>query len=114
VQTSSARYKQDIEPMADRSGQLMRLNPVTFHYKQDPKGALEYGLIAEEVGDVYPDLVVRGEDGQIEAIRYQELTPMLLNELQKQSQVLRQKEIQIQALAVRLDALERQAGFGGQ
>jgi hypothetical protein len=109
VQTSSARYKQDIAPMADRSESLMQLKPVTFHYKQDPEGPLEYGLIAEQVGAIYPDLVVRGDDGQIEAIRYQELTPMLLNELQRQAQMLQQREKQLDDMAVRLNALERRA-----
>jgi hypothetical protein len=90
----------------------MRLKPVTFHYKQDPHGALEYGLIAEEVGEIYPDLVVRGDDGQIEAIRYQELTPMLLNELQKQAQALRQRDTQLQDMAARVDALERRPEVG--
>ena len=68
-------------PMADRSQQLMNLKPVTFHYKQDPNGELQYGLIAEQVAQVYPELAVKDSDGQIQTIRYQELTPMLLNEV---------------------------------
>jgi hypothetical protein len=130
VQTSSARYKQDIQPMASSSEQLMQLKPVTFRYKQDPDGALQYGLIAEQVAQVYPELVVKDAAGQVQAIRYQELTPMLLNELQKQAQALKQKdeqlgaleqqvkalqirESQMDALAARMSALEQRAGTAG-
>jgi hypothetical protein len=83
VQTSSARYKQNIASMDDGSSGLMRLRPVTFRYKQEPD-LKQYGLIAEQVAQVYPELVVKDQQGQIQAIRYQELTPMLLNEVQKQ------------------------------
>jgi hypothetical protein len=58
--SSSARYKQNIETMGDRSRGLLKLRPVTFHYKSDPNGELQYGLIAEEVAKVYPDLVTKG------------------------------------------------------
>jgi hypothetical protein len=57
---------------------------VTFHYKVDSQGTLRYGLIAEEVAKVYPELVVRDQDGRIDGVRYDELAPMLLNEVQKQ------------------------------
>jgi len=80
--------------MGDASAGLLELRPVTFRYKKayaDGSKPLDYGLIAEEVAEVYPDLVVRGRDGQVETVQYQKLTPMLLNELQKQSQdVLKQ------------------------
>jgi homoserine acetyltransferase len=52
--------------------------------KTDPHGALQYGLIAEEVAKVYPELVIRGEKGRIDGVRYDELAPMLLNEMQQQ------------------------------
>jgi hypothetical protein len=120
VQTSSARYKQDITPMAQQSNKLMDLKPVTFHYKQDPTGDLQYGLLAEDVARVYPELTVKGDDGRIEAIRYQELTPMLLNEVQKQAQALQEKDAQIaaqqrqlNALVARLDALEQRVAASG-
>jgi Chaperone of endosialidase len=64
--------------------QLGQLRPVSFHLKTDPKGALQYGLIAEEVAKVYPELVIRGEKGRIDGVRYDELAPMLLNDVQKQ------------------------------
>ena len=54
--------------------------------KTDPQGALQYGLIAEEVARVYPELVVRNENGRIDGVRYDELAPMLLNEVQHEQQ----------------------------
>ena len=88
---SSQRYKDDIRDMDESSRRLFDLRPVTFHYKQAaPDGAkpLEYGLIAEEVAKVYPDLVVHGKDGQVETVQYQKLTPMLLNEVQRLNRLL--------------------------
>jgi len=84
---SSRRYKEDIQDMGDASKGLLRLRPVTFHYKKadsDRSKPLEYGLIAEEVAEVYPDLVVRGKDGQVESVQYFKLPAILLNELQKE------------------------------
>jgi hypothetical protein len=89
VLASSERYKTDIAPMGVKSKNLERLRPVTFHLKSDPHGALQYGLIAEEVDKVYPELVIRDEAGQIQGVRYDELTPMLLNEMQRQKTQLK-------------------------
>jgi len=61
---SSARFKRDIQDMGTRSDGLLRLRPVTFRYKNDPTGALQYGLVAEEVAKVYPELVSYGPDGK--------------------------------------------------
>jgi hypothetical protein len=83
---SAQRYKDDIRDMNDASRRLLELRPVTYHYKlatADGSKPLEYGLIAEEVAKVYPELVVRGKDGQIETVQYHKLTPMLLNEVQR-------------------------------
>ena len=82
---SSERFKTAIEPMGLNTAKLEELRPVTFHLKTDPKGALQYGLIAEEVAKVYPELVIRGEKGRIDGVRYDELAPMLLNEMQKRN-----------------------------
>jgi hypothetical protein len=95
---SSARYKRDIQPMGDRSHGLLKLRPVTFHYKFDPQGPQQYGLIAEEVAEVYPDLVTKGEDGKVESVQYHELIPMLLNEVQQQQQQLSQLKAQNERL----------------
>lgn len=84
VLASSERYKTAIRPIGDISEKLLQLRPVTFHLETEPQGALQYGLIAEEVNRVYPDLVIRNEAGAIEGVRYDELAPLLLNELQKQ------------------------------
>jgi hypothetical protein len=81
IQASSARYKRDIAPLGTHSQGLYQLRPVIFRYTQDAEGARQYGLIAEEVAIVYPELVTRNAHGEVEAIRYQELTPLLLNEL---------------------------------
>src|SRR5215471_3178782 len=81
---SSQRYKRDIQPMGTHSQKLLQLRPVIFRYTQDTQGERQYGLIVEEVAKVYPELVTRNAQGQVEAIRYQELTPMLLNEVQRQ------------------------------
>jgi hypothetical protein len=81
--TSSARYKRDIETMANRSEGLLKLRPVTFSYKDDTAAAPHYGLIAEEVAAVYPELVTRTVSGEVQTVKYHELIPMLLNELQR-------------------------------
>ena len=85
---SSARYKRDIEEMGVESHGLLKLRPVTFRYKDDAEGQRQYGLIAEEVAKVYPELVVWGAKGEIESVQYHELIPMLLNEVQHQQQAL--------------------------
>lgn len=69
----------------------MKLRPVTFRYKPQHAGEsqpLQYGLIAEEVGDIYPELVAPDVDGQPLSVRYQFLAPMLLNEYQKQQRTI--------------------------
>jgi len=83
VLASSERYKTAIASMGSNTTKLGELRPVTFHLKTDPKGALQYGLIAEEVAKVYPELVIRDQAGRIDGVRYDELAPMLLNEMQK-------------------------------
>ena len=75
---------------------------MTFHYKQAPQGPVQYGLIAEEVAKVYPELVTRNAKGEIEGIRYEELTPMLLNELQYQQQAQAQQQQEIATLKAAL------------
>ena len=84
VLASSERYKIRIAPMGNSTDRLQQLKPVTFQLKQDPGGAVQYGLIAEEVARVYPELVIRDAAGRIEGVRYDELAPMLLNDLQQQ------------------------------
>ncbi len=101
---SSIRFKQDVADMGDTSSLLMELRPVVFHYKTQPNGPLQYGLIAEEVEQVMPDLVVRDATGQLESVAYHELPAMLLNELQKQQAQIQQQQAQIEGLTVKLAA----------
>src|SRR5262249_41448776 len=85
---SAARYKRDIQALGERSRGVHQLRAVTFRYKQDPQGVRQYGLVAEEVAAVYPELVVKGAKGELEGVQYQALIPLLLNELQRQQKVL--------------------------
>jgi Chaperone of endosialidase len=101
VLASSERYKTAIAPMSADTEKLQRLRPVSSHLKSDPNGAVQYGLIAEEVATVYPELVIRDAGGTIQGVRYDELAPMLLNEVQKQQQV---NSVQ----AAKIASLERQ------
>jgi hypothetical protein len=84
VLASSERYKTDIAALSPASERLAQLRPVSFHLKADPRGAIQYGLIAEEVDKVYPELVIRDGNGKIQGVRYDELAPILLNEMQRQ------------------------------
>ncbi len=96
---SSKRFKEDIRDMGQGSTSLMRLRPVTFRYRKEYAAGdyrLQYGLIAEEVAQVYPELVVHDDSGRVRTVLYQELNVMLLNELQKQHQVMQQQQEQIQ------------------
>jgi hypothetical protein len=107
VLPSSARYKRDIHDMGGASAGLMKLRPVTFRYKSDPSGTLQYGLVAEEVARVYPELVVRGPDGKVQSVRYLELTALLLNELQKLDERMQTKDQQLAAQQREIDALKQ-------
>ncbi len=84
VMASSERYKTAIAAMGANSAKLLQLRPVTFRLKTDPDGVPQYGLIAEEVAKIYPELVIRDAAGTIEGLRYEELAPMMLNEMQEE------------------------------
>jgi hypothetical protein len=113
--SSSRRYKTDIETMADTSAMLAKLRPVTFRYKQPQDGAhpLQYGLIAEEVAHVFPDLAVFNKDGSAETVKYHLLPNFLLAGWQAQQntiatlrdEVRQQKEVNA-SLEARLATLE--------
>jgi hypothetical protein len=81
---SSRRFKNEIKPMNKTSETILALMPVTFHYKGDKTNAPQFGLIAEEVAQVNPDLVVRDKDGEIYTVRYDAVNAMLLNEFLKE------------------------------
>jgi hypothetical protein len=106
---SSIRFKEDVHDMAEASSRLFQLRPVTYRYKQadaDGSRPIDYGLIAEEVVEVYPDMVARDSTGEILTVQYQKLTPMLLNEVQKQQRQLAAQQGTIQTLERRLSTLE--------
>ena len=98
VVASSERFKTAIVPMGSNTARLEQLRPVTFKLKTDAKGTVQYGLIAEEVARVYPELVIRDEQGRIDGVRYDELAPMLLNEVQKQATEIRDLKQQVAEL----------------
>jgi len=83
---SSARFKEEIKPMESASETILALNPVTFHYRHelDPKGIPQFGLIAEDVEKVNPDLVARDDQGKPYTVRYEAVNAMLLNEFLKE------------------------------
>ncbi len=95
---SSRRYKTDIHDMGSASDGLLRLRPVTFRYKGTDDPSRDYGLIAEEVAAVYPDLVVRNDAGQVETVQYDALPVLLLNEAQKQHRTISAQAAQIESL----------------
>jgi len=82
--SSSRRFKREIKPMDKSSEAILGLKPVTFHYKSDNTGTPQFGLIAEEVAEINPDLVVRDENGEIYTVRYDAVNAMLLNEFLKE------------------------------
>jgi len=118
ISVSSRRFKEQIEDMGDSTSPLMKLRPVTFLYKPEySKGhrTLQYGLIAEEVAEVYPELVAYDKDGQPYTVRYQYLAPMLLNEVQKQyrraeqqSEIVASQQAQIRAQQQEIEGLRQQ------
>ncbi len=107
--SSSRRYKEAITDIADEAELLMRLRPVAFYYRpeRDPERVRQYGLIAEEVAEVAPGLVVRSPEGEPEAVRYQLVGALLLAEVQRQRRLLNAQAGVIEALAARIGALER-------
>ena len=105
--SSSRRFKTDIHDMADASNKLMQLRTVTFRYKPelDPSGTRQYGLIAEEVEKVMPDLVAYDKDGKIETVKYHLLAALLLNEVQKQAGQITAQERTMKAQAQQIETL---------
>jgi hypothetical protein len=124
--TSSAKFKRNIHDMGSVSDVLMSLRPVTFQYKPeiDPNATPQFGLIAEEVEKVSPDLVVHDENHQIYTVRYEAVNAMLLNEFQKQHETIAAQEKHaedqdkliaaqqklLQSLVARLDQVELAEG----
>src|SRR6266498_1592621 len=94
--SSSRRFKHDIKPMDNASESILAVKPVTFHYKVDTTNTPQYGLIAEEVAEINPDLVVRDENGEIYTVRYDAVNAMLLNEFLKEHKAFLEEQCKVQ------------------
>ena len=104
--TSSARFKENIQPMDKASEAILSLQPVTFRYKKelDPKAIPQFGLVAEQVEKVDPELVARDSDGKPYSVRYEAVNAMLLNEFLKEHR----------KIAEQVGINQQQAGFNQQ
>jgi len=112
VSASSERFKKAIEPIDNASEAILALKPVSFQYKTDTTNTPQFGLIAEQVAEINPDLVVRDQKGEIYTVRYDAVNAMLLNEflkehckvaeqehkLQEQDQSIRQQQATVEEL----------------
>ena len=117
VAASSARFKEAIKPMDKASEAIFALKPVTFRYKKelDPDSIPQFGLVAEEVEKVNPDLVVRDAEGKVYTVRYEAVNAMLLNEflkehktVQEQGATIARQQKQIEALTAGLQKVSAQ------
>ena len=111
--TSSARFKEAIKPMDTASEAILALQPVIFRYKHelDPDGIPQFGLVAEQVEKVNPDLVVRGEDGRVMTVRYEAVNAMLLNEFLKEHGKVEEQERTIDQLKATVARQQEAFGF---
>jgi Chaperone of endosialidase len=121
--TSSERFKDEVKPMDKASEAILALKPVAFHYKKefDPDGIQQFGLVAEQVEKVKPDLVVRDKEGKPYSVRYDQVTAMLLNEflkehktVQEQGETIARLQKQIEALTVGLQKVNGQLAAGSE
>lgn len=106
---SARKFKRNIEDMNMDSENIYQLRPVTFSYNIDEADTKQYGLIAEEVADIYPSLIAHDRDGNPYSVRYQVLPVLLLNEMQKQHASIEQQQASIHALTERVAYLEARA-----
>jgi uncharacterized coiled-coil protein SlyX len=109
--TSSKRFKEDIKPMGKTSEALFALKPVTFRYKKelDPDGVPQFGLVAEEVEKINPDLVARDEQGKPYTVRYEAVNAMLLNEFLKEHRKVEEQQATI--VQLKSTVAQQQKGF---
>ena len=99
---SAVRFKKEIKPIDKTSEAILALKPVSFQYKSDSKGTPQFGLIAEEVAKVNPDLVVRDRKGEIYSVRYEAVNAMLLNEFLKAHRRIEEQAKRIDQLTAQL------------
>jgi len=121
IQVSSARYKEEIRPMKDASEAILSLEPVTFRYKKqlDPDAVPQFGLVAEQMAKIDPDLVSRDEEGKPCSVRYEAVNAMLLNEflkahrqLEKQSNEIAELKAALQAQVAKIEKVSRRLTHG--
>lgn len=103
--SSSRRFKKGIKPMEKASEAILALDPVIFEYKNDKTNTPQYGLIAEQVADINPDLVVRDDNGEIYTVRYDAVNAMLLNEFLKERRKNAEQHATITRLEKRIEAI---------
>jgi trimeric autotransporter adhesin len=108
ISASSRRFKHDIQPMDKASEAILALKPVTFKYNADKNGRTQYGLIAEEVATVNPDLVVQHKDGEISTVRYEQVNAMLLNEFLKEHKKVEEQQASISQLKSEMQTMVAQ------
>ena len=107
---SSARFKKNIKPMDKTSEAILALKPVSFQYRSDSKGTPQFGLIAEEVAKVNPDLVVRNRNGEIYSVRYDAVNAMLLNEFLKEHKAFTEEQRKVRDQEATIAQLKKDFG----
>ena len=107
IAASSRRFKHDIQPMDKASEAILALKPVTFKYNSDVNGRTQYGLVAEDVAKVNPDLVVR-RNGEVSTVRYEQVNAMLLNEFLKEHKKVQSLETTVALQAKGMEVLTAQ------
>jgi len=107
VAASSRQFKDDIKPMEKASEAILALKPVTFHYKKniDPDYTAQFGLVAEDVEKINPDLVVHDQAGKPYTVRYDQVNAMLLNEFLKAHRRMEEQDVTIARQQKQIDAL---------
>jgi hypothetical protein len=107
TKTSSARFKDEIKPMDKASEAILALRPVTFRYKHelDPESIPQFGLVAEEVEKVNPDLVARDDQGKVYTVRYDAVNAMLLNEFLKEHRKVKEQGVTIARMNKQIEGL---------
>jgi len=116
TKSSSARFKEAIKPMDRASEAILALKPVTFHYKNelDPRGIPQFGLVAEQVEKVNPDLVTRDQKGRVYSVRYEAVNAMLLNEFLKEHQRVQELQRRLDAMAAQMKEIRASLDTNGR